>query len=127
MRTLPLTRLLTGNTGLGTHKLGENNVNPQSYSPASNISPYLALVVTTPGPTLLPAVTRQPAHLTALVATDERPGAHLTTALVESVSVTVPAVPGARVPTVEDGLTLDIADLILGALVAGNNLQVTTL
>ena len=112
VRTLPLTRLLTGNTGLGTHKLEEINVNFTSYSPASNISPYLALVVTTPGPTLLPAVTRQPAHLTTLVTTDERPGAHLTTALVESVAVTVPAVPGARVPTVKDGRTLGIADLI---------------
>ena len=83
--------------------------------------------MTTPGPTRLPAVTRQPAHLTALVATDERPGAHLATALVESVSVTGPAVPGARVLTFEDGLTLGMADLILGSLVAGNNLHVTTL
>ena len=79
---------------------------------SANISPHLALVVTTPGLTRLPAVTRQPAPLTTLVATDERPGAHLTTALVESVAVTGPAVPGARVPTVKDGLTLSIADLI---------------
>ena len=79
---------------------------------SANISPYLALIVTTPGLTLLPAVTRQPAPLTALVTTDERPGAHLATALVESIAVTVPAVPGAKVPTVKDGLTLGFADLI---------------
>ena len=68
--------------------------------------------MTTPGPTRLPAVTRQSAHLTALVATDERPGTHLATAKVESVPVTIPAVPGARVPTVKDGLTHGITDLI---------------
>ena len=94
---------------------------------SANISPHLALVVTTPGLTRLPTVTRQSAPLTTLVATDERPVAHLSTASVESFSVTIPAVPGTRVPTVEDGLTLGMADLILGALVAGNNLQVTTL
>ena len=68
--------------------------------------------MTTPGLTRLPAVTGQPAPLTALVATDERPGADLSTSSVESVAITVPTVPGARVLAVEDGLTLGIADLI---------------
>ena len=93
---------------------------------SANISPHLAFVVTTPGLTLLPAVTRQPAPLTALVATDERLVAFLTTASMESVSVTVHAASGTRVLTFKDGLTLGMADLILGALIAGNNLQVTT-
>ena len=78
------------------------------------------------GLTGLPAVTGQPAPLTALVATDERPGADLSTSSVESVAVTVAAVPGARVLTVEDCLTLGFADLIQSFLVALNLLNVST-
>ena len=77
-----------------------------------NVNPDLALVMTTPGATRLLAVTGQPAPLTALVATYEGPGADLSTSSVESVAVTIPAVPGARVLAVEDGLTLGLADLI---------------
>ena len=67
----------------------------------------------TPGVTLLSAVTRQPTHLATLVATDERPGADLATASMESVSITVPTVTSAMVLAVEDSLTLGSADLIL--------------
>ena len=69
--------------------------------------------MTTPGVTLLSAVTRQPTHLATLVATDQRSGADLATASMESVSITVPAVASALVLAVEDGLTLGSADLIL--------------
>ena len=69
--------------------------------------------MTTPGVTLLSAVTRQATHLATLVATDQRPGADLATASMESVSITVPAVASALVLAVENGLTLGSADLIL--------------
>ena len=72
-----------------------------------------ALVVPTFSVTLLSAVTRQPTHLATLVATDQRPGADLATASMESVSITVPAVTSALVLAVENGLTLGSADLIL--------------
>ena len=68
--------------------------------------------MTTPGATGLLAVTGQPAPLTALVATDERPITDLTTSSMESVAITVSAVPGARMPAVEDCFTLGLADLI---------------
>ena len=110
MRTPPLTRLLTRHTGLGTHKLGQISLVHQTII---IISPDLALVVTTPGVTRLSAVTRQPTHLATLVATDQRPGANLAAASVQSVPVTVPAGASALVLAVEDGLTLGSADLIL--------------
>ena len=93
---------------------------------SSPVSSHLALVVTTHGLAWEFAVTRQPAHLPTLVATDERPGADLATAEVESVTVTGPAGPGALVSAVQDGLTLGNADLIERPLVALNLLDVST-
>ena len=103
--TAPDTAHRPRHTQAGTNQFKTSN--------SINISPDLALVVTTPVVTRLSAVTRQPTHLATLVATDQRPGANLAAASVESVPVTVPAGASALVLAVEDGLTLGSADLIL--------------
>ena len=82
--------------------------------------------MSTPGLTRLSAVAGEATPLTALVTTDQRTVTNPPTASVKPVTVTVATVSSARVLTVENSFTLGFTDLILGALVAFNCLEVST-